>query len=191
MMKISNRIRASAAVLVIMSTMIYAAENTVINENFSANMLTVPLWIMTAIIATRSLPQGRNHGKLQHRRKIYIWAMNMATAYVIINIIAGYLLGFGKSPYQFTLRGILLNLYVFSAVVGREFVRDYILRSVTEHKKLIFAAVILFMTLISVSLFSWTEIKDFKTAVIFLSEVLLPQLGENILATTLVYFGVV
>ena len=95
MMKISNRIRASAAVLVIMSTMIYAAENTVINDNFSANMLTVPLWIMTAIIATRSLPQGRNHGKLQHRRKIYIWAMNMATAYVIINIIAGYLLGFG------------------------------------------------------------------------------------------------
>ena len=189
MMKISNRIRASAAVLVIMSTMIYAAENTVINDNFSANMLTVPLWIMTAIIATRSLPQGRNHGKLQHRRKIYIWAMNMATAYVIINIIAGYLLGFGKSPYQFTLRGILLNFYVFSAVVGREFVRDYILRSVTEHKKLIFAAVILFMTLISVSLFSWTEIKDFKTAVIFLSEVLLPQLGENILATTLVYFG--
>ena len=191
MMRVSTRIRASAAILVIMSIVIYAAENTVINENFSANMLTVPLWIMTAVITTRSLPQGRNHGKLQYRRKIYIWSMNMATAYVIINIIAGYLLGFGKSPYQFTLRGILLNLYVFSAVVGREFVRDYILRSVTEHKKLTIAAVILFMTLISVSLFSWTEIKDFKTAVIFLSEVLLPQLGENILATTLVYFGVV
>mgnify|MGYP003499830448 FL=1 len=70
MMRVSARIRASAAILVIMSIVIYAAENTVINENFSANMLTVPLWIMTAIIATRSLPQGRNHGKLEYRRKI-------------------------------------------------------------------------------------------------------------------------
>ena len=52
MMRVSARLRASAAILVIMSIVIYAAENTVINENFSANMLTVPLWIMTAVITT-------------------------------------------------------------------------------------------------------------------------------------------
>ncbi|WP_051188538.1 signal peptidase I [Proteocatella sphenisci] len=189
MIKLSTRIRASSAIAVTMVAILYAAENTRINVNFSIGMITVPLWLIIAVIISRWFPQGRSRAKLQYKKKIYLWALNMGTAYVIINIIAGYLLGFGKSPYQFTLKGIALNIFLFSAVIGREFVRDYILRSFTEHKKAGVAGVTVLMTFIAISFFSWTEIVDFKSGVIFISETLLPHLGENILATTLVYFG--
>jgi len=189
MIKTATKIKVSSAIALTMVAILYAAENIKININFSTNMITVPMWLMLAVITANSFPQGRSHGKLRYKRKIYLWALNMATAYIIINIIAGYLLGFGKSPYQFTPKAIMLNLFMFSAVVGREFVRDYILKSFTAHKKVIVVALTIFMTFISISFISWTEIVDFKSGVIFISEILLPQLGENILATTLVYFG--
>ena len=189
MIKLSTRIRASSAIAVTMVAILYTAENTRINANLTIGMITVPLWLIIAVITARWFPQGRSRAKLQYKKKIYLWALNMGTAYVIVNIIAGYLLGFGKSPYQFTPKAIMLNLFMFSAVVGREFVRDYILKSFTAHKKVIVVALTIFMTFIAISFFSWTEIVDFKSGVIFISETLLPHLGENILATTLVYFG--
>lgn len=189
MIKTATKIKVSSAIALTMVAILYAAENIRININFSTNMITVPMWLMLAVITAKSFPQGRSHGKLRYKRKIYLWALNMATAYIIINIIAGYLLGFGKSPYQFTPKAIMLNLFMFSAVVGREFVRDYILKSFTAHKKVIVVALTILMTFISISSISWTQIVDFKSGVIFISEILLPQLGENILATTLVYFG--
>lgn len=189
MMKLSNRIKLCSWVAVAIVAILYVGENIKINLNFNIGMITVPIWLIMAVIMVKFLPQGRTHGKLQYKSKIYLWALNMGTAYIIINIIAGYLLGFGKSPYQFTLRAVALNLFLFSAVIGREFVRDYILRSFAEHKKASVVLVTIFMTLISISLFSWNEIEDVKSGVIFISEIFFPHLGENIIATTLVYFG--
>ncbi|MGB5824341.1 MAG: signal peptidase I [Proteocatella sp.] len=189
MIRESPRIKLISIVMIGIMAALYAIENLITIEAFNIRMLIPLIWVLMAIAIGIYFPRGRSHGKIRNKSKIYFWAFNFATAFIIINLGAGYVLGFGKSPYALTIRGISLNMFLLISVVGREFARDYILKAYPGHIKLSTIFVIVFMTLISISVTSFINVADFKSGVIFLAETLLPQLGENTISTMLVYFG--
>ncbi len=189
MIRESRRVKLISIAIIAMMAVLFAIENLVTIEKFNIRTVIPFLWMFMAISIGVYFPKGRSHGKIRNKSKMYFWAFNFATIFVTINLAAGYILGFGKSPYALTVKGISLNMLFLLTVLGREFARDYILKANPKHIRLSILFVVVFMTLISISTISLNKVVDLKSGVMFLSEIFLPQLGENIISTVLVYFG--
>lgn len=148
------------------------------------------LWICLAFIVWK-FPYIRAKGYLRLRKTLNIWALNFAIIYIIINFVAGVLDVLGKSPYDHSLRGIIINIvFVGSMLVGREFIRNYIVNSFTkEESYLVFVLVAFFMTFTDISFTQYVNLKSLKDTVQFLAESLAPSFAQNLFATYLVYLG--
>lgn len=149
------------------------------------------LWIGLIVLLLTKLPRIHGIGKLRHKSPVYIWAFNGGVAFVIANILGGVIEGFGKSPYNHELKGIVINIiWVGIALVGREYIRAYLVNYVGgKSKSKSFYWIIAFMTVMNINLFRINTLTDLKSIVIFLAEQLLPETCENILATYLVLYG--
>lgn len=149
------------------------------------------IWLSIIAWMQFKLPHIHPVGKLKLRGSVYIWAFNCGVGFIVINILAGIIEGFGKSPYSHSVQGILTNiLFVGSALVGREFIRAYLVNSFARKpsSKAIYG-IVLFMTITSINVFKLSDMGSLKDATIFLAEQVLPGTCENILATYLVLYG--
>jgi signal peptidase len=112
-------------------------------------------------------------------------------AFIFTNIFAGFIDGFGKSPYNHTLFGILTNLIVVgSCLTGRELIRSYMINSnVKKENYLIFIMVAFFMTITSFSINKYISLNNLESAVMFLSQYFAPEFSNNLFASYLVFLG--
>lgn len=87
--------------------------------------------------------------------------------------------------------GIITNLILVGApLVGREFIRSYVINSWTRRDKLLILVLVsLFMTITSFSLNRYLSLTSFVQLVEFSGRYFLPQLTNNILASFLVFLG--
>ncbi|MFA9399089.1 MAG: signal peptidase I [Clostridiaceae bacterium] len=133
--------------------------------------------------------------KLSKIRDIKIWVMYIAIFYIIALFFLGCIQGFGKSPYDISLVGIVRNFIVFfSAIWGTELVRSYLTNSLTKNKVekrsiITMSIIVILFTLLNLSINSIKNIADMKSLVQYIGETALPELSINILATYLVYIG--
>ena len=71
------------------------------------------------------------------------FAMYMGVLYVVLMVSAGFIQGFGKSPYSHTPLGILLNvLYISSFVLSFEFSRAYAVRRIKKPESAVIVALL-------------------------------------------------
>lgn len=173
---------------------LYIIENSQVTKlvsSYGFNYIIKPiLWIGIAIIVWR-FPNIRPKGKLKLRKFIYFWAFNFAVIYTIITFLAGLVDGLGKSPYDHSFSGILMNIvFIVPALVAREFLRSYIVCSLAkEEKYLIFIITALLMTTTSISFNRYTDIKSLQDFVKFMAQYLAPEFSQNLFATYLAYLG--
>lgn len=173
---------------------IYILENSHITSFIDStifNYIIRPiLWIGLACLVL-IFPHVRSKGLLKLRSTIYFWTMNFAIIYIVVSIFAGFIDALGKSPYNHSLTGILTNIiFVGSALVGREFIRSYLVNSFTKKEKyLVFILVALFMTIIDFSINQYTNIKDLEGLVQFIAQYFAPGFAQNLFASYLVYIG--
>ena len=140
-----------------------------------------------------TFPKVRAKGKLIHRSYYNWYAFNFGILFVIISIGAGVVGGLGKSPYDHSITGIMINtLLVGSTLVGRESARSYLVNRLAKKENyLIFILISLFMTVTNISMNRFMDI-DYTSnmeLVKFLAETFAPEFSENMLATFLVYLG--
>ena len=153
-------------------------------------MLKPAIWICMAIFI-RSMPHIRSKSKLKHRGIINLWAFNFSFIYILITIFAGLVYGFGKSPFDHSLRGIIINIiFVGTALVGTEFIRGYLVSNLAKKENyLVFIGVALLMTVISYPISKYMQLNNLQNTVIFLAESFVPELSHNIFASYLVFLG--
>lgn len=174
--------------------LIYILENsfiaTLINNSTFNYIIKPILWIGIAYITWR-FPYIRPKGKLKLKSMIYFWALNFAIIYILISVSAGIVDALGKSPYNHSLRGILTNvIYVGSALVGREFIRSYLVNSFTKKENyIIFTSIAILMTITSISFKRFIDIKSYQDLVKFIAQYIAPEFAQNLFATYLVYLG--
>lgn len=152
--------------------------------------ITPGLWCVVTILYYRYIPRVHGVGKLKLRSNIYAWAFNCGALFIGVNLVAGFIQGFGKSPYSHNLNAILLNTFVVGAtLVGRECIRAYLVGTFYRkgHWSLYF--VIGLMTFTSINLFRMENYQDLKSVTMFLAQQVGPEAFENILATYLVLYG--
>lgn len=148
------------------------------------------LWITTAILLYTRIPHMHSMGKLRLRSSVYVWAFNCGAVFIGANMLAGFIQGFGKSPYNHSLTGILFNIFlVGTTLVGRESIRAYLVNTFAKKKRLNLYFIIALMTLTSLNLFKNNTMQDLKSITMFLAGQVAPEIFENIFATYLVLYG--
>lgn len=173
---------------------IYLLENSSITsyiDSFTFDYILKPaLWSATAFLVWY-FPKTRPKAKLKHKSFLYFWAFNFATIYVIITIIAGLIDALGKSPYNHSLRGIVINIiFVGTALVARELIRNYLVHSFAKDENyLVFISVALLMTLTNFPISKYLQLNNLQAMVKFIAEFFAPEFSHNIFATYLVFIG--
>jgi len=132
--------------------------------------LSRPLAWMLITLLVILLPRQKSAGKPRLRRVLIGITCGIALSQIYLMVFAGFLEGFGRSPYSFTAGGILSNLFnAASVLIGIELSRAWLInRLVRKPGFLIPILIALFYTLLVIipegrfpslgsSLETWTE----------------------------------
>lgn len=190
----TQRSKNRCTILIFLLLFIYILENSSLNalmSNFIFNYVIKPiLWIGLSYVVW-TFPRIRGKARLKLRSLIYIWALNFGILYIIISVFAGVVDALGKSPYSHTPMGIFTNIiFVGSALVGREFIRSYLVNSFTKKENyLVFIFIALLMTATSISFKRYIDIKSHVDIVKLIAQYIAPEFAQNLFASYLVYLG--
>lgn len=148
------------------------------------------IWLAIIFIVFR-FPKVHPVGKLRLNSMLQWTCILLSGAAILIMMLAGIVTGFGKSPYNHSLGGVLTNIIlVFAPLIGRELIRNYLINNPLVKKKLLLIILItLLMTVCNLSVDMAKGIKTNLDVVKYISEIVLPEISNNILATYLVFLG--
>ena len=98
-------------------------------------------YIVIAIILRILIGKQINNSKITKKSKEY--AVIGALAYILISLLLGLIVTFGKNPYSKTLLGVLTNIWIFgSVVISKEYIRYKLINNVYEKDKIKIAVLI-------------------------------------------------
>lgn len=159
--------------------------------NFTFNYIFMPVLWTSIAFSIWSFPHIRPKGSLRLRSLINLWAFIFAIIFIIIGILVGLIDGLGKSPYSSSFLGMLTNIvFIGSALIGREFIRSYLVNSFTKKESyLVFISIALLMTFTNISFIRYRNIEDTASLVRFIAEAVGPEFSESLFASYLVYLG--
>jgi len=164
--------------------------NLIIDYKIYSNFIKPFLWLGLAGLVW-ALPRARSKAPLKLRGNIYLWAFNFAVIFIVVSVIAGFIDGFGKSPYDHSVTGIIINVFmVGSMLIGRESARNFIVNNLAEKESfLVFIPVSLVMTLISFKIDKFMNLKGLESTVQFAAQYIAPEFLQNLMATYLAFLG--
>lgn len=181
-------------ILIMMLILIYIFENYsppfILQSNYFAYVYRPAVWIVFIIIAL-SFPKVLSHGKLRNK-EFLIWSTGiLSVVYILVTMIVGVIEGFGKSPYDHSLTGVITNIIIiFTALTGRELARNYIINTVSKKDYFItFIIIAVFMTVINCPVSIINGLKGRLDITKYIGQQLLPEFTQNLLAAYLVYLG--
>lgn len=173
---------------------IYGLENSPIANYINGqvfNYIIKPIVWLCIIIIVLKLPKMRYKSLLKNRSLLNFWAFNLGIIFIIINIVFGIIIEFGRSPYNNSPKGILINIIFFgTALVGRELIRTHMVHNMTRKVNfLIFLLIALFYSLVSIPFKQFLDIKNLESCVQFCAEYFIPEISKNIFLTYYVFIG--
>lgn len=160
------------------------------NSTFYNHFLKPCLWFGLAYFIGH-LPEIRPKSKLRNRSFINWWAVNFAIILVAALVMGGIIDGFGKSPYNHSISGTILNIVLITSIlIGRERVRSYLVNSLTGCENyFIFVTIALFMTFTGISFNRFANIHGTENIIKFTAQYLAPEFSQNLFAVYLSYLG--
>lgn len=157
---------------------------------YNNRILKSIIWIVLCLLFLY-IPAVRSKAKLSKHKLFHWWASNFVLIYIAACIIGGIFDGFGRSPYDLSPTGILLNmLYVVPLIIAKEFIRNYFINTFLKKENYLFFILIsLFMTIISFSINRFLDVKDYKDFIIFVAQYFAPEFSKNLLVTYMVFYA--
>lgn len=176
-----------ATIIIIICILAYGLLGTcklIIDVNVPYMYIINPLfWIFMALFLKIFL--GKTYEKRKMQKEIISYILIASFSFVIIYILSGLFVTFGNNPYATTIKGYLLNSWLFmSVIVAREYVRYKLINNVYDKdKKLI--AVIIACTYIIIDLglnkFIIADKITLLMIVRLIAQVLFPAIAKNVL----------
>lgn len=136
-------------------------------------------------------PRERFKGKRRLTELINWWAFIFALIYVFVYFGAGVIDGFGKSPFDHSLKGIGKNLILISVmIIGLESARSFIVNSRgIKENYLFFILLSIGLTIFELPLSQFTNLSGMENIVQFSAQSFAPEFSRNLFATYLVFLG--
>lgn len=164
--------------------------NEAINTSIYVYLVKPVLWAFVGIIIY-IIPREKVLCKIRLRNNLIWWICYLAFMKIALFIFAGLIDGFGKSPYDLTVRGIMINItMVFSYLIGKESLRAYIVNGLKGNKQVIIIFITtIIMTLMDLPLNMIKGMCSIHAIIQYTLKYVLASLSENIFATYIVYLG--
>ena len=87
------------------------------------------LWTLVILMAL-CLPRPKSRGKIRTKSFLLWMAFLCSVIYLLVMMICGVAFGFGKSPFDHSLLGIVINLFkVYPALIAMELARDQLINN--------------------------------------------------------------
>ncbi|XMB85534.1 signal peptidase I [Mycoplasmatota bacterium WC44] len=120
----------------------------------SFELYVKPLFWLLVSIYILSLNKVKSKAKRRYLSYIILWVFISAFIYIFAYFLVGFIDGFGKNPYDTTLKGFLFNLLLYgSVIILREFARNYLVNSVPKKRISLFSIfIVIVYSLIDVNL---------------------------------------
>lgn len=188
-------IRKLAVLLLALLILMYLLENFWLSRwvgVFVGSYVIRPiLWLLIAGLVYKVFPAVNSEAKL--RLKWFLIQMAIISGIIMVsaNLAGGLIDGFGKSPYDLSLKGIVINIfYVGSFILGLEFCRAWLINSVFKGKKFLGMVLITIgMTLFWFPYSKLTGLSMGLSMLTFLGTGLFPALTENFFLCYLALLG--
>ena len=120
-----------------------------------------------------------------------VTASLVAIFQIAVLIITGLIFGFGYSPYDHRLIGILRNLlYLVTLLAALELMRAFLVARFKQHHPLVsFILVSFFLCMLRIAPAAYGQFVNLQSSIQIIGERLLPTLAQNMLATLLALLG--
>ncbi|MGI6485062.1 MAG: signal peptidase I [Tepidanaerobacteraceae bacterium] len=150
-----------------------------------------PSLMLGAAYIVWSFPHPRSQGKVRLHGFINSLALIFAGFYIMGMFAGGLIDGLGKSPFSFTPKGIMINIFfVFSLLLWTELSRAYLINCLARKSFFLALGLIsLVFTFVALPLNKLLTIKTGLEFVQYGGEQVLPTLAENIMISYLAYLG--
>lgn len=153
--------------------------------------IVTPIIYISVIFLVLSFPKLKYKAKIRCYYTIIWWTALFGGIQIMIMMLGGVVVGFGKSPYSHSITGIVTNsILIFAPLIAREMIRSYLVNGLPRKHGLIrMSIIVLIMTLTNLQ---YNSIPSFKTKldiIQYIGQNCLTELSSNILSTYLVYLG--
>lgn len=177
----------NCTILIILLMLVYGligACKLILDINFLYVYIINPLfWIGLALFLKFAIPKTYERKKL--RREIISYILIASFSFIIIYIISGVFVTFGKNPYATTLKGYIINLWIFmSVIIAKEYIRYLLINNVYDKDKISIAFYVsIVYVIIDLGLNRFIMADRISTLLIIklVSQVLLPSIAKNTL----------
>ena len=114
------------------------------------------IWIFIGII-TYFFFKGDVIPNLKHKKEVSFCVIVTTLIYFAIYFCMGYVKGFAHNPYDYTLKGVINNLWIFvPIVIVKEYVRYYMINNSSQKRILLNALLIsILFTLIDLNIYKF------------------------------------
>lgn len=148
------------------------------------------LWLLIGFVVWL-FPRPRFKTSLKQKDNIIMWGLIFGIISVLITFCAGFIDGFGNSPYSHSLIGMLLNISVIgSKLFGMESARGFIVNNMKkEERYIVFITLALFTTLFNYPVSRFIDLKNTEETVKLFAQYIAPEFCQNLLATYLAFLG--
>lgn len=143
------------------------------------------------IVFVLSLPGVRPAGKLRLQKLLRWLAMICVLIAVLAVLVQGFMGGFGKSPYDRSLIGVIINFTSLGAIlVATELSRSWLVNRFFHQRPLFGISLIAgLFTILSFPIARLAALDGAPAVTEFAGTALFPTLGENLLATYFAFLG--
>lgn len=140
-------------------------------------------WIVIAIFLRFAL--GRIYEKQKIKKEIIQYSLIAVLTYVIVYLISGLFISFGKNPYFTTFKGFILNIWMFGTVIfAKEYIRYRLINNTFDKYKVKIAVLIsIVYILIEIRISKYIGLFNFSMVFIIkeFAQKLMPLIAKNIL----------
>lgn len=150
-------------------------------------------WIIISILMF--LTFSKNIGNQKLKKQIIQYTINASISFIIIYMLTGLIVTFGKNSYDTTIKGIIINIWIYGIeLIAREFIRYKLIDNVYDKdKEKIAILIIIIYVVIDIQLNK--VIGDDVTAfscIRYILQYVLPNIAKNILFSYMtIYSGCV
>ena len=149
------------------------------------------IWIFIGIIIYFFF-KGDVIPNLKHKKEVSFCVIVTTLIYFAIYFCMGYVKGFAHNPYDYTLKGIINNLWIFvPIVIVKEYVRYYMINNSSQKRILLNALLIsILFTLIDLNIYKFgSYFSSSLNAFEFVIQTLIPSLITNLYLTYISYYA--
>lgn len=172
-----------AIIILILIYGLLANLKLVFNINVIYLYIINPLfWITLAVFLKIAI--GKSYQKSRIKKEVIQYILIAVIVYILTYMISGLFITFGNNPYFTTVKGFLINLWMFGTVIiSKEYIRYRLINNVYENdKKEIAILVSLIYIIIEIGLNKYINIKI--TLLFALKDIcqnLIPLIAKNVL----------